>query len=583
MKKRNAFRAEEAVALVIVFSCVYLISFGFLFRVGYLTNDDSYLALWKASDVIIGVAKAQGRLGALWANWPLVIGAHGFPAIWITRIIGVIFLSLSVYLCAFALSASRVVGLLSVLFMAAFYQNNWMHNPVSTYSDLFIFEFIAYLCSIYCFIKYIEKEKKSLLIVSVLAYLYSLGSEIWVMGYLAFPTILYFKSREGSVKPEWRKLSLHTVAVILYVAAYTIWRHLHPSTYIGNKVAELFSPLRILKVIYQYTVSGFPGAQAFVYSDQVWSDNIYKPESNYWFVAHAGIECWTVALLTAGTTCCLLLRVRPRQEKALVWVIGLACVLAFSVNIPVSVTAKYQDWVMRGGIAYLYTFFSFVFFVIAIASIMELIVAKVASPWLRNVVVGIFSLMCGAANLWTSALSGIVTNEQLISHQKWLLMDKLGAVLDAKDVPNNAVIYMNGLKAGNIRNAIPASWTTYVNERFNRSGQILEDQSGNPAPGYCGKFSQALTVNSAFLAFSRCEDLAARTTSSLTLLNTYVNQDLVLTAELADESNSGKCSNQRSVDSLAKVEVKNTALQINEIAFECPIKLDTLSLSPKKS
>ena len=246
-----------------------------LLSTGFTTNDDSLIAVQKWSIALTwGSAKALGRVGNLIADplfrLPYAIDSHIYYSL---LRFGTPLVLLSVlYLFIRRTYKSSALAGLGVVFFLAFIQNNWQHSLLTSYPFIFNLLAIAFLLSLASFILYLERGGVYGFIAAAL-YFVSLLSELFVLFFVVFAgiAILYEIEQGSQIRFRDKVFSVAKclwpiiLSLFLFLVLYFGWRYFFPTLYAGNS-ASPSSLLRIVNVVWIYSVSGFPGFGFFEHS-----------------------------------------------------------------------------------------------------------------------------------------------------------------------------------------------------------------------------------------------------------------------------------------------------------------------------
>lgn len=479
----------EVTYLFVLFLLAILVYFP-LIGTGFTTNDDLLISngvgttsVWSSG---LFAAVAQGRIG-FFVGVPLLQTPYFFDSAGyfnLVRLGSSIIMLVLLFLLIRKVFKNFSIAVLTIAYFLAFIQNGWEQNLLTSYPAAFNIQFAAFLAAVLAFCVGLEKKSKSWGFLSAGLYGVTLANESFFLYGAVFFAIALFDSRSQLdkastnevLKSTFKKLIPIAGVGALYLAAYAVWRYNHPSTYDGNTV-NLSEPNQVLKVLWTFSTSAFPGYKFFnrewQYTSLVTS---YAPAA-YEFrtvVAEMRVEWIVKALIVAVLTVAVLVP-RPSSSmsmKRLLAVMALSLVCMFLPNVLVSLTAVYRAWLRAGSTSYHYTYYSFIAVVVFLAALsiflMNLLVHRPKLRW------GIICLIAVLSTTWsvtTDFHNYFVVKDQKLSHKKWTVVDQFLKTEVFINMPQGATIYAPSLYVHRNIVAIHSNyWTDYI---FRKTGKKI--------------------------------------------------------------------------------------------------------------
>ncbi|MBP5205464.1 MAG: hypothetical protein J6Z44_01590 [Bacteroidales bacterium] len=380
----------------------------------------------------------------------------------------------SLLLCyaLFAYTAGRIfrsnrLGLLTLLLLIfnTFIGADW-HYPPTAYPFYFSFSLMVYLCSILLFVNYTEKGGCWRLILSaIVCFIACLFYEDYIIFTLLFGCCILVRHwRLSGFLPmlkskEFYKEILPYVAVVLvYMACYIGYRlyikYSLEQTYMYNGVvlAENFSLVNFYAILKNCTLYTLPcrefklwTVQELMYGN---SPALTGHSNNLFFVlTHAPAVAYVNALLQCGI---LWLIIRKADLKRISWgaIIGgivVALVFAFSANILIAISEKYNtewgSWIR----AYVTSFFSFFGIMLAIALVIAATLKICEHKIVRLIVCAIWCILMFVGSVVNYYTNDLVSRELKKSHNRVTMLHLLGEKGYLDSIPENATLYDESL------------------------------------------------------------------------------------------------------------------------------------------
>jgi hypothetical protein len=396
----NKFLKSHNYVIYAVFLLSFFIIFYNLFIINYTTSDDVQLALQTFGDKF-ELAKTSRRL-TWFVGLPLAqIWEMQGSSIWwkLPRIIAVFFVYASSYLLV-----KRTIKNPFALFIAfiplCFYQNDFEHNAFNAHPGLITWSFTLFATSLFLFKAYQDKQdQKYLLVLSLLLYILSFQSEL-------FPFLLFFMviyPENFSIR-SIKLLKYHFLSLVLFLASYIIF----------SKGGSVYSPglgSLAIKTWYTYTFSDFFILKNFneVINSKYSYINFFPPAVLILFLFYLG---YCIFISRKG----LVETSAPKNILYASWWFLLGC----SLNIPVALTLRYQEWVQQGSASYLYTAISTFCFGISMGYLLIMFIKKKLSL-VFFIAITLIGINVGVNYL----ISQKYFNQQEYSSIRWDIVDEM--------------------------------------------------------------------------------------------------------------------------------------------------------------
>ncbi len=375
----------------------------------------------------------------------------------ILRILWVVALFHSTYLLLRE-KLSALPAIFVCLFPIIFFVNDLAHHAFSSYPGQAVYGFACFLYSLYFFNLYLKAGSRVALILSGCIFTLSFVSEL-------FPTLILFLVIYPylTIKQRVIKLFLHFLVIIVFIIAYFQFKS-DAQTYTMN------FGWAALKTWYVYSYSQ-------IYDVLSGLKSLIKYLSLFFYIK----TIISVLLIFSIFKICIKyaknykLNISECSGLILWWLL-----LSAWINIPVALTLNYQGWVAGGSKAYLYSSLSNFSCSIAIGLLFWMILSRFNRiKWLSTLVL----LIMLAIFISNQIKSFANYNQQIYSHNRWILIDKLAK----KEYFNNNVCYispwlfdLNGIIG--IRTS--EYWDSYLLRKWGINTHILKNTSDRHCENY---------------------------------------------------------------------------------------------------
>ena len=526
---------------------VVLITIMALFQfkdVRYTTADDvvQYLAVKEGTFSPIDTAKDEGRF-----NWVF----HLFPYKIIYLIDNKIYYNvcnmISIILCMFLFCYSlykifndKLICVLSLILVWAFLENNTFHWPISAYPMIFQIGLSFFWISLALYSNYIENKKSLYAIGASIAYLCSLLMyENFVIFFLAFPLILGLKEQKVDFK-KLRLLLSPFIPLFIYLVMYFSFRAYYPSEYEGNQI-KLGSIKNILSVIWQYSISAFPGY--FYFGKHFNEFSFFRDFLK--LLQEMRVE-WLVKAFLVFFAIYIVIKekyVTSMSKKNIAIGLMLSVFLIFAPNILLSITSKYQKWVTGGwSPAYITTYFSYFGVILFISLICYSMVRFTKVKSIQNILIVIIGIGASYFSIITDYHKYHITNEQIVSQTAWQLMDKFLASPVFEEVESGSTIYAPSLYRAIDQYSLLHPWEPWDNRYWSMYTKIKTDKDVEISPSIAQRgqknsasyfllINQEIHKDNSYLLFAKTDNSISMT-KKISLFSYSKNRNILLNVSL---------------------------------------------------
>jgi len=529
--------------LALVISSIFFV-FSY-WGIGYTTNDETQYERWAllnnnyfSLDTIISVAQTSnvGRI-QIQISYYLLTLPHWLSTWFGYRLINLfnlvaIFTSLGLFsLFVYKVTQQKLFAIFIALFFLVAIQNSWDHNMLTSYTFAMNVAISLLLASLVLFLKYLSSGKRLWWGLSVAMFLLVLFTSYEfflfytaIFMFIAFCNIKATTSTRVAVLKTFYISIPYFISVVIFLLAYFIYRQIFPGSYAGLNIAQ-FSLMKILNVIYQYTVSSFPTYIYFhyayvfdTYSDLVSGHNYTI--SN--FVEHLKAE-WLVKSVVVSYFVYVLLQSRLVVISGKMFAsLAIASLYVMVVpNILVAITAKHQEWTTIGTLLYTTTYYSYFGTVLLIVSSIIffnqcLLGDRPLKLVIRRLYILLITIGIAFISLATDYSNYYVFKDQKLSQYKWKIVDTFVQAGNLQNVPTGSFIYAPSLwqHHGIVANDLPY-WSDYLKLKYKKdvivSNSLAELKKRVVENGINGlyylKFSQELKDYNQFILFAKIDKL----------------------------------------------------------------------------
>lgn len=504
-------------SLIILFLLIlYILTFFPLISTGFTTKDDTEIALQFFNfHQISSNAQLQGRIGLFLAS-PLSLIPYIYQNEFYYQLIRLgapIFLLSCLFVLLRTIYRNSIPSLLLVTLFLAFIQNSWEHNLVTSYPFVFNVIFCFLIISILFFIKYVETSNFYYGLSSAFFYFLSLSAELFILYFFIFILLSISHNKkiyQSRIVTREFFISLISMllpiifATLLYFIIYFLFRHFNPSTYDGNQI-ELADWTKMLRVVWQYSISSFPGYY-FLYD--IFSGKINLMSSPINSLYEIRVEWIVKAVIVFYMIFYILSKNKEKFDNRRLTIGLLVSILCIFVpNILLSLTGKYQHWVAVGSKSYVYTYYSFIGTVCSLSLISVLVTNHlIRFPKIRKLVTLFIAASAATVCLATDFHNFYTTQDQTLSQSKWRTIDRFLLTPEFQSLKNGSLIYAPSLfKYRGIVANHPLYWSQYISRKSGKTINVIEKiPASKPIINdiYFLKYEQEPNTDSQYLVFS---------------------------------------------------------------------------------
>lgn len=331
----------------------------------------------------------------------------------------------------------KYFGLFIPVFFFALVQVDAYHNLMISYPLCIQTGLFMFMLGVELFLRYPDKQKKALLLLSALCMFDSFSAyESFVSFYAVFFIIALFKNIESVDNRNsfnWVKfleqMSVHTVAVLLYITMYLICRHFSNLSYGGATIdATSFSLSLAIKTLFTFAFSLFP-LREFVanFSFNTFSVSAITLRMGFKAVC-VGIASWMI-----------LYKSKKIQTKHMICLAVTGFIACIVFCIPHSLTPQYQYWVSIGVQGFVPSFISYFGIVLILCTIGLYLLNSFHKQ--KKVFVIVLSIMMSCGSLCTDISNQPTINSKTNDTLRYVMFDKLVQTDYYASLENDAAIY----------------------------------------------------------------------------------------------------------------------------------------------
>ena len=371
-------------------------AFFYLIRnVVFTVDDDFSHYLYMMNDQVgpcaISGAEMQGRI----ENYILsYFACYAFApnSLFLYKLFSTIGVLFSVWCMWFLLERhldKRLAYAAAIFFIGAAYVDG-QHNLFVSYILTHQISMGLIMLSIEQALTYYKKKKKRNMVFSAIFLLISLFcyEAFFLFCMVSFGIAFYFEMKENgksfikSFLYSMRDLLCHIVLAAAYLAVYMAYRMMHPSVYDGNSVGAS-NIGHALRTLFTYAI-GFAPFNKYVHDIYSFGfGNMIKAISPISIVVGFVVAIGFVAAIR---------KAKELDKEKVIFTLIVAFVSTLIPCVLVSVTAKYQMWVVEAdSYAYVPSYYSYFALVIVITCLTVLIYQKLPLDGLKNA----FLALCG--------------------------------------------------------------------------------------------------------------------------------------------------------------------------------------------
>ncbi len=348
--------------------------------IAYFCKDGGMNTFREIWDYTIYFARAFSRVWSI-ATYPLMLGkiiyASGNYLIYKIFCYGTILFEVTMMYYALKIILVKECAQLITI---TYFIGAWLdtqHNLFVSYPGPYHLAFGMFWFSIYLMFRNYEEvnsrtQKLSALCYCISCILYENMVPYAILVFLA-AYIVYFGKNKSITKAIWnvvRSLKWHMLSMSVYIFITIIWRLLYPSAYNGN-VIQFDTIFDVLDTLWVFVKTQIP----FYRINDVLRQSVF-----FDFILDIRKIGYVLKALVAAVACIwIICKTCWINEKRLIAVIVLSEIGAVLSVLLISLTPKYIEWAKMGVTAYLPSYYTYVFHVIALCTGVLLLYQKLPS------------------------------------------------------------------------------------------------------------------------------------------------------------------------------------------------------------
>lgn len=362
---------------------------------------------------------------------------------------------------------------------------------ITAYPFYFTFSFLIFLYGVLLMVNHYQRgSKRNLMWAGVLFFIAALFYENYVVFTLLCALYVFLRhlrrdriTRMWSNASLWREAAPLLLSVVVYTAIYVGYRHWLTATmpdtvsYNGAQLANggNFSLDKFFKVVTHLTLVALPG-QSYFQNKSIIAENslLLKGLNNntLYLLTHSSAIVMVNALLQCilFAVLCRRIDVRKHSWRKLLAVLAGAVVFAFSANVLVAVTPKYQEWSdwLRG---YVTSFYSYFGVALAISILVVLTLKLVSNPRWNKLLRGFWAVLAFLFAVIIGTSNEHLSREWQRSQNRFVVIDEMAREGFFDTLPDNALLYTFPL-----RNTSPSAG--YICESNNNLENYINLRAG---------------------------------------------------------------------------------------------------------
>lgn len=434
-----------------------------LYEIKHVTFDEMNVALWTFTNAR-DLGDRQGRLANL-ASYPLYKApyiSNSLLYLLLIRVAGLIAATAAVAGFCGLLFSNRWIGLMAFALMNLCWANSLGgHNLVAAYPFSILAVYAINIVAIAAVLQGFRTGATAKVLAGAGLAISSLllGGEYIIQFVPCYIFLYCVYVRHTCLR--FRDHAAPVVGAILFgVAANVLFRITHPSSYDGNTQLNV-DPVRIARTWWTLTTGLIPLWQPYRNRHEIFDD------------AYAV----SLAIISAGLAGFILFALRPwlaatsqrQSSNDAVAKIGCIAALICCPNVLLSLTTKYQSWVIDHGVTD-FTYSSLSFFGLMTGLVY---LTALCSRSVR--------LYCTVACLWTLCIFFTVSNNLYVgsvlrtTSQKWTLFEAALRKIPADAAEGSQIV---GLSEAFFEGLNPSAalgyWSSYARQRCGRSITVVE-------------------------------------------------------------------------------------------------------------
>lgn len=529
-----------------------------LFHVGFTTTDDlKYYLYYTQNSVstnkILSYLKSTGFRPL---HFPFISVPYIFDSfIWfkVTQIFALLLSLVSLSFLVTLITKNKYVGFFTYLLLIGLIQNSWGHNILTSYPFIFHMCLSLIFISLILFYYWLETKKLILFIISLVLYIMPLlVTEVHIFYSILFPLIVFLYIKQNKMqlqlyKKEYIYSFMYILCAILFVIIYFWFKSMYGENYSGTKL-NLSNIQNIISVLTQYSLSAFP---SYVYFKlelimtrmSQGRDFFYPSEMGLFNILNLLSAKWYFIAFINTILSYYLINKFTDNLKLYISLFIVSLIFIFLPNLPLSLTLKYQGWVQNGDINYIYTFYSYLSIILIFISTFGIISSILKNKYQKMIFSLIASLFIFTLSIFNGYGNQQIYKMQMLSHNKWIEVDKFLNTSYFKKIPDNSIIIAPSLINNySIVSSNKLYWKKYIKYKSGKNIILIKDlvkdisiiQKNKNKPIYYLRFNQDNNSMTQYIIFSRINGITVNKYKHLQIFSNNAN---ILTS-----SNFGKIS-----------------------------------------
>lgn len=395
---------------------------------------------------------------------------------------------------------SKKIFYLSLLISLVGLQISWDHNAILCFGGQHTVSLAYLLCSFITYLHYLRKNKRYLLGISVITYALALFPYEMFVVYIPVYLLLGLWEKKNW-RESLRKMIPHFVCLALFIMASFCFYHFRTDSYAGATASSEIHPDRILRVMWQYSVSSVPG-YFFASPGYRYLIRSYQEIPGRAYFLNSLKSGWMIKALLAAVILWILMR---REENNRIK-INRSCLFLFLAGVAYffsppflpALTEHYQEAVIVHGqkgmqVTY-YSYFGFLW--MAVLALM--VIPRLArNPEWRFVLMTGAVVVVGLTSLVVDCTNYNLGKEQAKADDRWKLVDQFLKSPAYREIPEDSFIYAPSLFrpfttlnfGGQALDPTPPSatglynnyWNFYFNYRGKKTVHVLDPIASIPS------------------------------------------------------------------------------------------------------
>lgn len=404
----------------------------------------------------------------------------------IAKGINILFVLIGFFLLGYIIQLlikDKWIALLGFLLLLTFLNVGPDLSPVISYPWSFTLPFDCILYSMILSNSYRLKQNRKYLYWSVT--LFAIGLLFYEVFLIFLPLVFlisigkesYLKNKTVKKKLSFlfKKSIPFALVGLIYLALFLGYRIFNPAVYDGTSLSNNLT----LKTVIDTMIAYSRGAVPFYYINEntfyhKTSELLLNHQNNVlYFLQNAQLIWYVKALIISFLSFFILLNIKKQNLRMLVFILFVSVLFVFLPNLPIALTKKYTSncWAHD---AYIPTYFSFHFMMIAIAISISFIVF-IKNKLIKNSVTTAVLIFVFTGSLCTDYLNYHILKNIRQTNYRFECVDKFAQSEVYKYLPENAQILspnlysITGRQNNTFDKSRPFKWHNYLKTKYGKS------------------------------------------------------------------------------------------------------------------